>query len=95
MIIKVDGGREYDAVFAYAPTMDGKCVIQLRSDDRPLSEIAREFEGADYIERFSAEEGDAGYTGYTQLQAVERQGDAVTITMTRPQVEGGMAHESV
>lgn len=95
MTIRVDGGREYDAVFAYAPTMDGKCVIRLRSDDRPLSEIAREFEGASCIERLSEEEGDAKYTGYTQLQAVERQGDAVTLAMTRPKAEGGAAHEGV
>lgn len=85
MTIMVNWSREYEVNFAYGPTADGSCVIQLIEDARLLSEIAAEFEGAVLIQRASETEGDAEYQGYTVLRAIERDGQAVTLYLRQPE----------
>lgn len=49
-------------------------ILQL-VDERPLSKIAADWEGADVIERISEEEGNKTYTGYSRIARIYRKED--------------------
>ena len=46
--ITTSKGTEHEVDFAWAPTYDGKCMIQM-PDERRLPEIAEEFDGIEHI----------------------------------------------
>lgn len=71
MQIKTSKGKTYEANFAFAPTTDGNCMVEI-VDKRPIAEIAAEFDGVGKITREDADEGKAEYEGYTVLTSVVR-----------------------
>lgn len=65
----------YDVRFLSAP-INGVIFIHM-DDDRPISEIAAEFEAIDRFEMFSSINTDArvAYEGYSKVMGVERYAD--------------------
>ena len=70
--ITTSKGTEHEVDFAWAPTFDGKCMIQLL-DERRFPEIAAEFDG---LERVHFNDGEAereyDFDGYTALVGLIR-----------------------
>lgn len=72
-------GKTFDANWAWGPVGAKKrLIIELKEDERALSDIAADFEGAAEIEARDEHEGNALYTGYTRLVRIER-GEAVAV----------------
>lgn len=71
MKIRTNKGFESEARYAFAPTMQGNCMVSI-PDKRPLSEICADFEGVEEIQKTDEIEGDAVYFGYTNLIYAER-----------------------
>ena len=59
-----------EVIFAWSPTFDGKCMIQLH-DDRRLSEIAADYDGLDSI-TYTDEDAEQVYEweGYSVLDGI-------------------------
>lgn len=73
MSITTDKGKRFDVRWAWGPAGEaGRLMIELTADDRPLSQIAADFEGVALITRQDENEGDATFAGYTQLVRIER-----------------------
>lgn len=57
-------------------------------DDRPLYEIAKEFENCSWIKRYSEEEGDVLYEDYTEVVNISRPDlfniSLVSVTIRKP-----------
>ncbi len=73
--ITTSKGTEHEVDFAWAPTFDGKCLIQLR-DGRRVPEIAAEFDGLEHIHFIDAEaEREYDFDGYTAIVGFFRNPD--------------------
>lgn len=75
-------GKEYDVEYAYAPTMNGRCVIQLQ-DDRSFAEIANEFDGVENFHLTNPDTGDMDFTGYTEITYMNRNATGVNIQLVK------------
>lgn len=73
--IATSNGNVYQVKFAWAPTYDGQCMIDL-PDARRLPEIAQEFDGLAAI-RYVDGPAEAEYIweGYTALRSIVRHPD--------------------
>lgn len=80
--IMLDGGKTFEVDFAYAPTFDGACHIRL-SDNRRLPEIAADFDGVSRVHFEDTATGAMDFDGYTKLQLIHADVDAVTIKMVK------------
>ena len=81
MTVTTDRGRTFpvDWMWARSPA---ELMLQLR-DDRPLHEIAADFEDCPRLERLSDTEGNITYEGYRELRAIKRERDgAVLLTLS-------------
>ena len=68
-------GKTFEIQWAWAPVgFDGDMMVQLR-DERPLAQIAADFEGCDFFLRESPEEGDMEFEGFTRLRCIQRTPD--------------------
>ena len=83
-LLKTDKGKSYD-VSVVAPVFDGSVTIMM-NDERPLSEIAQEFEGISHIEYYEGSELIAEYDGYSVLTAILRTdiNNMVQISIRKP-----------
>lgn len=70
--ITTNHGKEFAIVYAYAPMYDGCCVIELLNDDRPLSEIATDFDGLEWIDKHDPFFVDERYEGYKSLKSIQK-----------------------
>ena len=75
-------GKEYEVQYAYAPTMSGRCVIQLQ-DNRSFAEIAEEFEGVENFHLYNPGAGEFDYTGYTEITYMNRNATGVNIQLVK------------
>lgn len=89
MTVTTSKGKTFPIDWMWGPVgLSGELMLQLR-DDRPLSEIAADFEGCEHFHRESDDEGDMDFDGYTVPQSIvrpayERNPDIVQITLARP-----------
>lgn len=67
-------GKEISVKWMWLLERKDEVILQL-VDERPLSEIAADWEGADVIERKSETEGDKTYKGYARLMRIMRKDD--------------------
>ena len=86
MLITTCKGKTFEANYAFAPTSKGTCILELK-DERPIEEIAKDFDGIAKIERKSESEGDKTYEGYSVLSGVNRdtRRGTVQITLEKPE----------
>jgi len=86
--LRLDSGTEYD-VLTVAKSFDGTCVIILR-DDRRLSAIADEFDGAQYLLYIDDDGKETKYNGYSELISIARLKEInfVQISMGKPEEVG-------
>lgn len=93
MTITTSKGKTYNVNWAWALASNGKCLIEM-PDPRLLSEIAREFEGVERIERLSDTEGDMVWEGYTVLSSIrrsDRNGAVILELFQKEENDGGTA----
>lgn len=67
-----------------SPTNDKVLTLQM-ADERPLPEIAAEFDGLTEIKRADENQGDKTFSGYSRLIAIKRIGSDVLIQMEATQ----------
>lgn len=85
MTIQTSEGKTFDIHFAYAPVFDGSCVAEVTGDERPLAQIAADFEGLAWIRKEDPSLNSETYSGYSELAGVTRQANGnVTVKMVRP-----------
>ena len=72
MRIQTSRGNSYNAEWIDGPTsIEGQLMLEME-DSRRLPEIAEEFDGLEYIERYSEDEDDRTYEGYAALAGITR-----------------------
>lgn len=85
--LDVGDGIQREIEFMNVPAMAGRTVMIELYDERPLSQIAAEFEGRDtLVRRDSVMAGvETVYSGYTSLTAIRRNetSRAVLITLAK------------
>ena len=81
MKITVKNGKELDVEYAYAPTINGRCVIQLPGD-HTFAEVAADFEGVD---NFHVIDGTSeyDYSGYTKITYMNRNANGINIQLVK------------
>ncbi|MBR3927750.1 MAG: hypothetical protein IKJ65_01960 [Clostridia bacterium] len=67
-------GKTHDVKWMWLLERKDQLIFQI-VDERPISEIAADWEGADVIERISEEEGNKTYEGYTRIARIYRKDD--------------------
>lgn len=72
MTLKTSNDKTFNISWAWAPVGLEEALGLELIDDRPLSEIAKDFEGVKRFERFSESEGDMIFEGYTELLSISR-----------------------
>lgn len=73
MQIETSKNKTYAVNWCWAPVGENDdLMLELKSDTRPLYQIAEEFEGLSYISRTSETEGDAWYEGYSSVRSISR-----------------------
>lgn len=84
MTIRTSKAKEYGADYLGGPTRSGGAVmLKIIMDGRRLPEIAAEFDGLDWIERISDDEGNKRFEGYTRLAGIVRVTDGVTMELVK------------
>lgn len=76
MRITTDSGKTFDANWAWGPVGARRRVLASIRDDRALSQIAADIEGASRMTCREDGAGEAVYQGYTRLVRIERTDDA-------------------
>lgn len=70
MKVQTSRNKEYDAIYIDGPTrISGTLMMRLEAN-RPILEVAAEFENLEWIRRESADQGNKEWTGYTRLVSV-------------------------
>lgn len=72
-------GNEYDVLFVDGPTIISSHVMLKLQDDRLLSTIAAEFEGCETMSRYSEDQGNKTFEGYTAVMSIARQADGAVL----------------
>lgn len=77
MLLKTSAGNEY--AVDWIDTVSTGGVYMQMVDARPLSVIAPEFEGLEWLERFDENQGDKRFDGYPVLGMVKRAAPEVVL----------------
>lgn len=86
MTLTTSKGKTFDIEWMWGPVGQNEDLMLECADERPLSEIAADFEGCDSFYRESDTEGDMDWTGYTGLRSIVRSGRGkVQLTLMRTQ----------
>ena len=81
MTVTTSRGKTFPVNWMWGPVPpEGSLMLEVR-DERPLSEIAADFEGCDRFHRESQDEGDMDFDGYAALTAIARVAGAVRVTL--------------
>ncbi len=80
--ITTDKGKTYEAIYCWAPCMDGSCGIEIR-DSRPIAAIVPEFDGLTHIHLIDPSTGEYDFDGYTVLNSIGRTGQNVQIKLRK------------
>ena len=76
-------GGKFDVDYAWAPTPDGSCHIQMQ-DARRLYQIAEDFDGCQEITYHDPDAGVLVYAGYTAVSQITRYNNGkVTVRLRR------------
>lgn len=72
MMIRLSSGKTLEVNYIW-PDNGGRVMVELK-DDRPISEIAADFEGSQTLTKTDARKPgvEEVYTGYTQIVSVSR-----------------------
>jgi hypothetical protein len=85
MKLKTSKGKTYEVDWVdVASLTSGHLFAQLR-DERPLFEIAEEFDGLEWLERKSETQGDKRFEGFNRLISISRNAvhNAVQLTFSK------------
>lgn len=86
MTIETSKNKEHEVKWIWGP-MQGRVKVMMElEDERPLSEICRDFEGLDWIRAYKEKTRTAyeAFEGYVNLVSAVRQEDgAVLLSLTR------------
>ncbi len=77
MKLTTSRGNEYTVNWIDGPTITGGMVILQMDDARPLSEIAAEFEGLEWLKRESESQGNKKFIGCSVLKQIIRMADGM------------------
>lgn len=89
MKVTTSRGKTFDVEWMWGPVGPAAdLMLQLR-DDRPLAEIAADFEGCEHFHRESDEEGNMDFEGYAVIKSIlrpfyELDRSAVQLTLAKP-----------
>lgn len=84
MTVTTSKGKTFDVNWMWGPVGVNDDLMLEYEDERPLSEIAADFEGCESFHRESETEGDKNWTGYTGLRSIVRSGRGrVQLTLYR------------
>ena len=75
MKMETSKGKTYNVDWIDGPTITSGNVLVSLEDGRRLPKIAAELDGLDRIQRFSEEQGDKTFEGYSVLKAISRGAD--------------------
>lgn len=80
MQLKTSKGNEYTVDWIDTVSVGG--VFMQMVDARPLPEIAAEFDGLSWLERYDENQGDKRFEGYSVLSMIRRDApDVVVLSM--------------
>lgn len=80
MLLRTSNEKEYKAV--WADVASSGVFFAHVFDDRPIPQVAADFDGLAWLERESAEQGDKRFDGFSVLMGVERiTGEVVKLTI--------------
>lgn len=83
MKLKTSTGNEYDIDFAGGPSLtSGQVLVQLR-DSRRLSDIVAEFDGLEWMEKLSENEGNKRFHGYSRVTRATQEGTKVLLSFAK------------
>lgn len=86
MTLKTSKGKTFDIDWMWGPVGQNEDLMLEYTDDRPMSKIAKDFEGCDSFHRESETEGDKDWEGYTGLRSIVRSGRGkVQLTLYKPE----------
>lgn len=88
MTMQTSKGKTYHVNYA-ADVINTNRFRAEYADARPLSVIAEEFEGCEWIKTSDPLTADFEYDGYTELWAIERNGANVRILLIKPEGSDG------
>ena len=77
MKLTTSKGNEYTVNWIDGPTITGGMVILQMDDERPLSEIAAEFENLEWLKRESESQGNKEFNGCSVLKHIVRMADGM------------------
>lgn len=83
MLIKTSRNKEYPAKWISPPIQDPTKLLMMIEDERPLVQILTEFDGLEWLERVSNNQGDIRFSGYTLLEGIMRTERGVQITLAK------------
>ena len=72
MTLTTSKGKTFDIDWMWGPLGPDEYLMLEYADDRPLSKIAKDFEGCKSFHRESDTEGDMDWKGYTDLCSIGR-----------------------
>ena len=86
MTLTTSKGKTFDIEWMWGPVGPSEDLMLEYADDRPLSKIAKDFEGCKSFHRESDTEGDMDWTGYTGLRSISRSARGkVQLTLYKPE----------
>lgn len=83
MKLKTSRNKEYEVKWAGGPTINNGAVFLEMEDERRLPEIAAEFDGLDWLERISEDQGDKRFEGFSRLVGINETKGGVTIELAK------------
>lgn len=87
MELKTSRDKIYPIVWADVAS-SGVLYIQVK-DSRPLAQLAEDFDGLEWLERISEDQGDKRFDGYSVLTGVDRiTPDVVNVTIRKGENNG-------
>lgn len=88
MKVQTSRNKEYDAIYIDGPTRISGTLMMRLEVNRPILEVAAEFENLEWIRRESADQGNKEWTGYTRLVSVrEARNGGIVLELAKPETE--------
>lgn len=85
MTLQTSRNKTYDVIYVDGPTRLSGTVMLRMADKRPILEVGVEFDGLEWFDRVSENQGDKRWEGYTQLVAVRRMTETdVLLELAKP-----------
>lgn len=87
MELKTSRDKVYSVIWADVAS-SGVLYMQVQ-DSRPIAQIAEDFDGLEWLERISEDQGDKRFDGYSVLTGVDRiTPDVVNVTIRKGENNG-------